>query len=137
MEISPFAIGFRYKEASLLQESKPHAFRDRPACTRPSGHMPRARCACQSGRKSLEALYAYKPKVFGEGIHMAGSESWIAPELPALTLLKLRPVALGQFERWGIDPRKARNWKENLWRLLAESCIRKRAISRSPSTMPL
>jgi hypothetical protein len=51
---------------------------------------------------------------------MAGSESWIAPELPALTLLKLRSVALGQFERWGIDSRKARNWKENLWRLLFE-----------------
>ncbi len=35
---------------------------------------------------------------------MGSSEPWIVPEMQALTLLRIRPAALGPLERWGIDP---------------------------------
>jgi iron-sulfur cluster repair protein YtfE (RIC family) len=35
---------------------------------------------------------------------MRANEVRIVPELPALSLLKMRPAVLGRLERWGIDP---------------------------------
>jgi iron-sulfur cluster repair protein YtfE (RIC family) len=35
---------------------------------------------------------------------MRANKPWIVPELPALSLLKLRPAALAKLETWGIDP---------------------------------